>query len=107
MFRFWLDDAQYDSSALDTALKKAFGDSRYLFQSPPTRQASGGVAITASKVDENGKLCLLTNYRHICHDGYRRSYSTIIPPGEEPLLWQAYVPKKCPKSVTDTFQYEI
>ncbi|KAJ5751332.1 hypothetical protein N7533_008360 [Penicillium manginii] len=90
MFKFWLADAQYDSNALDAALKKAFGGSRYLFQSPPTKQTSGSVAITASQVDENGKLCLLTNYRHLGHDSYRRSYTTIIPTEEEPRLWQAY-----------------
>jgi hypothetical protein len=102
MFKFWLEDAQYDSNALDAALKKAFGGSRYLFQSPPTKQTSGSVAITASQVDENGKLCLLTNYRHLGHDHYQRSYTTIIPTEEEPRLWQAYVRKRCPKSVTNT-----
>lgn len=88
--RHLLTDAAYDSHKLDYTLRKAFGHNRYLFD-VPISQPEARVALTTSHVEQDGMLCLLTNYRHFRNPRERASYTHIMPRdiNNEPLLWQA------------------
>jgi hypothetical protein len=92
LFRNWQADGRYDSGILDTTLEKAFGHRR-LFDVASPLPSGHGVAVTASHIDEDGSLCLFSNYRLSGRAEEQVSYRLIAPqePDDEPLLWQVSV----------------
>ncbi|KAL6229143.1 hypothetical protein BDW75DRAFT_250095 [Aspergillus navahoensis] len=85
--RSWLTDSRHDSEVLDDALKEAFSTLRRLFDTTLPLLSGIRVALTASQVDENGSLCLFSNYRGVGRSHAQSAYKVLIP-GEEPRLWE-------------------
>jgi hypothetical protein len=46
------------------------------------------VALTASQIEEDGSLCLFSNYRGLGRSYTQSAYKVLAPEGEEPYLWE-------------------
>ncbi|CBF87230.1 predicted protein [Aspergillus nidulans FGSC A4] len=80
--RSWLTDSRHDSEVLDDALQEAFSTLRRLFDTTPPLLSGIRVALTASQVDEDGSLCLFSNYRGVgrihAQSAYKRQSSCFL-----------------------------
>jgi hypothetical protein len=85
--RSWLTDSRHDSEVLDHALQEAFSTLRRLFDTTLPLLSGIRVALTASQVDQDGSLCLFSNYRGVGRTYAQSAYKVLIP-GEEPRLWE-------------------
>lgn len=85
-----LTDSRYDSENLENTLKMAVAPQRRMFDVPTTKVAGCRLAIITSRTDD-GKACVLANYRGLGRRKENGAYLFLAPQKEHenPFLWEA------------------